>query len=98
MRRCGSDYVTEEGKYARFAEKCMSKTQGTWRRQLQPSTEEIICTTNRRPIYARFYFMDGQFQSIEFQPSASAKDVIALIKSRIGLGESAMGTLCERSC
>jgi len=48
LKRCASDYVTEEGKYARFAEKCLHRTQGTRRRQWPPSREEIICTINRR--------------------------------------------------
>ncbi|KAJ8673469.1 hypothetical protein QAD02_004731 [Eretmocerus hayati] len=91
LKRCASDYVTEEGKYARFAEKCLSKTQGTIRRQWPPSREEIMCTINRRPLYARFHFMDGQYHAIEFHPSATARDVMALIKEKIGLGESAMG-------
>ncbi|XP_011312427.1 myosin-VIIa isoform X2 [Fopius arisanus] len=91
LKRCASDYVTEEGKYARFAEKCLYKTQGTRRRQWPPSREEIMCTINRRPIYARFHFMDGQYHAVEFHPSATARDVMEIIKAKIGLGESAMG-------
>ncbi|XP_034937659.1 myosin-I heavy chain isoform X2 [Chelonus insularis] len=91
LKRCASDYVTEEGKYARFAEKCLYKTQGTRRRQWPPSREEIMCTINRRPIYARFHFMDGQYHAVEFHPSATARDVMEIIKAKIGLEESAMG-------
>nr|CAD7573660.1 unnamed protein product [Timema californicum] len=91
LKRCASDYVTEEGKYARFAEKCMSKTQGTRRRQWPPSREEIMCTINRRPIYARFHFMDGQYHAVEFHPSATAKDVMEIVKKKIGLRETALG-------
>ncbi|CAK9822430.1 Unconventional myosin-X [Anthophora retusa] len=91
LKRCSSDYVTEEGKYARFAEKCLYKTQGTRRRQWPPSREEIMCTINRRPIYARFHFMDGQYHAVEFHPSATAKDVMEIIKTKIGLEETAMG-------
>ncbi|XP_046687918.1 unconventional myosin-VIIa isoform X2 [Homalodisca vitripennis] len=91
LKRCASDCVTEEGKYARFAEKCLYKTQGTRRRQWPPSREEIMCTINRRPIYARFHFMDGQYHAVEFHPSATAKDVMELVKAKIGLRESAMG-------
>ena len=53
LKRCAGDFITEEGKFARFAEKCLFKTQGTRRRQWPPSREEIVCTINRRPIYAR---------------------------------------------
>lgn len=91
LKRCASDYVTEEGKYARFAEKCLYKTQGTRRRQWPPSREEIMCTINRRLIYARFHFMDGQYHAVEFHPSATARDVMEIIKAKIGLEETAMG-------
>ncbi|XP_049959838.1 myosin-I heavy chain [Schistocerca serialis cubense] len=91
LRRCASDYITEEGKYARFAEKCLHKTQGTRRRQWPPSREEVLCTINRRPIYARFHFMDGQYHAVEFHPSATARDVMEIVKNKIGLRETAMG-------
>nr|XP_008195789.1 PREDICTED: myosin-I heavy chain [Tribolium castaneum] len=91
LKRCSSDYVTEEGKYARFAEKCLLKTQGTRRRQWPPSREEILCTINRRPVYARFHFMDGQYHSVEFHPSATAKDVLEIVRDKIGLGSDAKG-------
>ncbi|ENN78149.1 hypothetical protein YQE_05303, partial [Dendroctonus ponderosae] len=89
--RCSSDYVTEEGKYARFAEKCLLKTQSTRRRQWPPSREEILCTINRRPVYARFHFMDGQYHSVEFNPSATANDVLEVVRDKIGLTEEAKG-------
>ncbi|KAF5280393.1 hypothetical protein FQR65_LT03202 [Abscondita terminalis] len=91
LKRCSSDYVTEEGKYARFAEKCLSKTQGTRRRQWAPSREEIICTINRRPVYARFHFMDGQYHSVEFHPSATARDVLETVRDKVGLKSDAKG-------
>lgn len=91
LKRCSSDYVTEEGKYARFAEKCLSKTQGTRRRQWAPSREEIICTINRRPVYARFHFMDGQYHSVEFHPSATARDVLEIVRDKVGLKSDAKG-------
>ncbi|CAD7083788.1 unnamed protein product [Hermetia illucens] len=91
LKRCASDYITEEGKYARFAERCLFKTQGTRRRQWPPSREEIVCTINRRPIYARFHFMDGQYHSVEFHPSSTAREVMELVKKKIGLQENAQG-------
>uniref|UniRef100_A0A182IIZ7 Myosin motor domain-containing protein n=1 Tax=Anopheles atroparvus TaxID=41427 RepID=A0A182IIZ7_ANOAO len=91
LKRCASDFITEEGKYARFAEKCFFKTQGTRRRQWPPSREEIICTINRRPIYARFHFMDGQYHSVEFHPSSTSREVMEIVKKKIGLQENALG-------
>jgi hypothetical protein len=91
LKRCASDFVSEEGKYARFAEKCFMKTQGTRRRQWPPSREEIVCTINRRPIYARFHFMDAQYHSVEFHPSSTAREVMELVKKKIGLQENAQG-------
>lgn len=93
LKRCASDYISEEGKYARFAEKCFFKTQGTRRRQWPPSREEIVCTINRRPIYARFHFMDGQYHSVEFHPSSTAREVMEIVKKKIGLQEGAQGNL-----
>ncbi|XP_059481618.1 myosin-I heavy chain isoform X3 [Neocloeon triangulifer] len=91
LKKCSSDYVTEEGKYARFADKCLHRTQGTRRRQFAPSKEEIMCTINRRPIYARFHFMDGQYHAVEFHPSATAGAVLDVVKAKVGLPETAKG-------
>ncbi len=70
---------------------CFHKTLGTRRRQWPPSKQEILCTINRRPIYARFHFMDGQFHAVEFDPSATAAEVLRLVRSKIGLREEAPG-------
>ena len=35
--------------------------------------------------------MDGQFHAIEFDPSATAEEVLKLVKSKIGLRENAQG-------
>ncbi|XP_043863729.1 myosin-I heavy chain isoform X3 [Drosophila mojavensis] len=91
LKRCSSDFISEEGKYARFAEKCFLRTQGTRRRQWTPSCEEILCTTNRRPCYSKVFFMDGQYYSFEFHPSSTAGDVIQIIKKTIGLQENSLG-------
>ncbi|XP_069981165.1 unconventional myosin heavy chain 6 isoform X2 [Penaeus vannamei] len=91
LQRCATDYVSEEGKYARYAEKCLVKALNNRRRQWAPSKQEILCTINRRPIYARFHFMDGQFHSLEFDASATTADVVDLIKHKIGLKETTKG-------
>ncbi|XP_045616185.1 unconventional myosin-VIIa isoform X2 [Procambarus clarkii] len=91
LQRCATDYVSEEGKYARYAEKCLVKALNNRRRQWAPSKQEILCTINRRPIYARFHFMDGQFHSLEFDASATAAEVVQLIMHKIGLKSTAKG-------
>lgn len=80
-----------------FYFQCLYKTQGTRRRQWPPSREEIMCTINRRPIYARFHFMDGQYHAVEFHPSAAAKDVMEIVRNKIGLRETAMGKVLTNS-
>ena len=37
--------------------------------------------------------MDGQYHAIEFHPSSTARDVMVLIKEKVGLGETTMGKL-----
>ena len=37
--------------------------------------------------------MDGQFHAIEFDPSATADEVLKLVKAKIGLRDSAQGRL-----
>ncbi len=39
----------------------------------------------------RFHFMDGQFHAIEFDPSATATEVLKLVKAKIGLRDNAQG-------
>jgi hypothetical protein len=50
------------------------------------------------PLY-RFHFMDGQFHTVEFDPSSTAQEVLRLVKSKIGLRDGAEGyAIYEVSC
>ncbi len=42
--------------------------------------------------------MDGQFHAIEFDPSATADEVLKLVKAKIGLRENAQGEDLRHSC
>ncbi|CAL8090863.1 unnamed protein product [Orchesella dallaii] len=98
LKRCAiTDFVTEEGKYARFAEKCLQHTitsnsiTPTARRQWPPGKNEIICTINRKPITARFHFMDGKYHTLQFAPNDTASDLIVSLTTKIGLPQGVKG-------
>ena len=46
---------------------------------------------NIKTFFFRFHFMDGQFHAIEFDPSATATEVLKLVKAKIGLRDNAQG-------
>lgn len=85
LRRCSLDQVTDEGQYAQFTLKSLQGTLDTKGRRLAPSETEILSTINCRRVYARVYFLDGQFQAVEFDPCATIAEVVDQIKQKIGL-------------
>lgn len=85
LRRCSLDQVTDEGQYAQFTLRSLQGTLDTKGRKYAPSEIEILSTINCRRVYARVYFLDGQFQAVEFDPCATIAEVVEQIKQKIGL-------------
>ncbi|KAG8194585.1 hypothetical protein JTE90_013323 [Oedothorax gibbosus] len=85
VRRCSIDEVTEEGQYAQFSLRCLMRSLETHGRRWPPSKQEIGCTISRRPVHARIYFLDGQFQPVEFDPCASMGEVLEMVRAKIDL-------------
>ncbi|CAL1270295.1 unnamed protein product [Larinioides sclopetarius] len=85
VRRCSIDEVTEEGQYAQFSLRCLMRSLETHGRRWPPSKQEIGCTISRRPVHARIYFLDGQFQPVEFDPCASMGEVMEMVRAKIDL-------------
>lgn len=91
LRRCSLDQVTDEGQYAQFTLKSLQGTLDTKGRRYAPSEMEILNTINCRRVYARVYFLDGQFQAVEFDPCATIAEVVDQIKQKIGLKPECCG-------
>jgi myosin heavy subunit len=91
LRRCSMDQVTDEGQYAQFTLRSLQGTLDTKGRRCAPSELEILSTINCRRVYARVYFLDGQFQAVEFDPCATIAEVVDQIKQKIGLKQDCNG-------
>lgn len=91
LRVCSADPNTEEGKFAQFCKQCLTRTLENKNRKYPPSRQEIMCVMKRAAVYARFYFMDGEFRALMFDAAATTQEVVAMIKDRIGLPESVSG-------
>lgn len=82
---------SEEGQFARHISQALKRTIENKNRKYPPSTNEIKCVVNRQPIYARFYFMDGEFRALMFDPAATTAEVVSMVKERIGLAQDVPG-------
>lgn len=91
LRKCALDQATEEGAFASFCLKNLGGTIETRGRKYPPSKREVISTINRRRVYARIHFLDGQFQAVEFDACATIAEVMEQIQLKIGLRPNAPG-------
>ena len=46
---------------------------------------------NREQVVSRFFFMDGDFRPLTFDPAQTTAEVVNMIKERIGLPANAQG-------
>ncbi|ESO93643.1 hypothetical protein LOTGIDRAFT_119149, partial [Lottia gigantea] len=89
LKKCSMDSTTEEGKYARYSYKCLSRTLEKKRRKFPPSTREVECVIHRKPITEKVFFMTGESRVIEFDSAASCTEVNKTIKAKIGMRSDA---------
>lgn len=91
LRRCSLDQVTDEGQYAQFTLRSLQGTLDTKGRKYSPSEMEILSTINCRRVFSKVFFLDGQFQAVEFDPCATISEVVEQIKQKIGLKADNIG-------
>ncbi|XP_052271099.1 unconventional myosin-VIIb-like isoform X2 [Dreissena polymorpha] len=89
LRKCSLDTTTEEGKYARFCNKCLTRTQEKKCRKFPPSAKEIECVIARKPINEKVFFLNGDNRIIEFDAAATCGELIKTVKAKIGMRSDA---------
>jgi hypothetical protein len=65
VNRCALDEHTAEGQWAVFTLRGLLGAVETKGRKWTPSRVEVRATLNRRRVYARIHFLDGQYQAVE---------------------------------
>ncbi|CAL1545802.1 unnamed protein product [Lymnaea stagnalis] len=89
LKKCSMDTTTEEGKYARFALKCLNRTSEKKRRKFAPSVKEIQCIVQRKPVTQKVFFLNGEQRIIEFDSAGTCGEVIKTVKTKIGMRSDA---------
>ncbi|XP_060082957.1 myosin-I heavy chain-like [Ylistrum balloti] len=89
LRKCSLDSTTDEGRFARFCHKCLTRTTEKKRRKFPPSRKEIQSLTERRPVHERVYFMNGEHRSVEFDSASTCSELIKVVKAKIGMRSDA---------
>ncbi|XP_059160288.1 unconventional myosin heavy chain 6-like isoform X2 [Physella acuta] len=89
LKKCAMDTTSEEGKFARFALKCLNRTIEKKRRKFAPSVKEIQCIIQRKPITQKIYFLNGEQRILEFDSAGTCGEVIKNVKTKIGMRSDA---------
>ncbi|XP_050664126.1 myosin-I heavy chain [Leptidea sinapis] len=89
---------TEEGKFARRAEQVALSIAQVPRRMSAPSKEELLCAAARRPMHVRVLLLDGKQHALVFGPAATADHLVAMLREKIGLSDSATGYALYEVC
>ncbi|XP_076464756.1 myosin-VIIa-like [Babylonia areolata] len=89
LKKCAMDTTTDEGKFARFCLKCLTRTVEKKRRKFPPSVREIQCIIQRKLITQRIFFLNGDQRVVEFDSAATCGEVIKTIKAKIGMRSDA---------
>ncbi|XP_045181128.2 myosin-I heavy chain-like isoform X2 [Mercenaria mercenaria] len=89
LKKCSLDTTTEEGKFARFCNKCLTRTQEKKKRKFPPSTKEIDCVISRKPINEKVFLLNGDHRIIEFDAAAVCGEVLKTVKAKIGMRSDA---------
>ncbi|KAK4336843.1 hypothetical protein RND71_044166 [Anisodus tanguticus] len=76
LRRCVLDEHTAEGQWANFTLRGLLGSVETKGRKWTPSRVEVRATLNRKRVYARIHFLDGQYQAVEFDACATVGEVV----------------------
>ncbi|XP_068619002.1 myosin-I heavy chain [Battus philenor] len=91
-------HAGEEGKFARRAEQVALSIAQVGRRGSAPSREELLCAAARRPMHVRVLLLDGKQHGLVFGPAATADHLVAMLREKIGLSDSAAGYALYEVC
>ncbi|BFZ12100.1 hypothetical protein BsWGS_15138 [Bradybaena similaris] len=89
LNKCSIDNSTEEGRFARFSLKCLTRTIEKRRRKFAPSVKEVQCIIQRKPITEKIYFLNLEQRVIEFDSAGTCGEVTKTVKTKIGMRSDA---------
>ncbi|CAK1550454.1 unnamed protein product [Leptosia nina] len=96
--RAAALHTGEEGKFARRAEQVALSIAQVPRRVAAPSKEELLCAAARRPMHVRVLLLDGKQHGLVFGPAATADHLVAMLREKIGLTDTATGYALYEVC